>query len=419
MRGQCNHTWQCGEVVCGWSDLAYLALITAVAFVCIMCSLLWWAGVLGGSAQLSGDASLAEQMEATHAELRTFLWFAPWRDDGRPWWRYRVIRQCTRYAFSHYRVKELQRRIDAFERLANERATSKATSHRYPRERGRGWPSTRRVVHAIVYHGAYYRTPFGLDGNETHAGFLKCSDYLQARANHEKQLLGPLRTTAKKVYIFLHTYTSGYAERDNELIKMLRPKRWSIERQARHHSSVHSYLSGLYLLRDSRVAVDWVTVTRFDTVYRVPYLALHLDWERLNIAWRSEAWAWLESRTTSDLFVALPTRFVEAYADALVRSGKSHKLGKLHGFAHWVYEPLAKDSRVGEGNVSFVEEGYFQSKQDVLTVKGRPMNDLFVAILRACPAAAQPPAPESRAPMKPGGGVRWLGSHSQHSGSKP
>ena len=86
---------------------------------------------------------------------------------------------------------------------------------------------------AVLYHGAYYRTPYGPDGRPTHTGMGKCTDYFQAADNHEERLLGPLRVTGAKLFTFLHTFASC-PHRDEELVRALKPTRtgWSIERAA-------------------------------------------------------------------------------------------------------------------------------------------------------------------------------------------
>ena len=251
-------------------------------------------------------------------------------------------------------------------------------------------PPPSRAVHALLYHGAYFRVPTGPDGKQTHAGSIKCSDYFQTRTNHEEHLHRPLRAISKRLYIFLHTFQSGCPARDAALIGALRPVRYKLDTQRKQHKIVESYLASLRLLRESKVKVDFVTLTRFDLYFRVALSSLPIDWGHLNINWRAEAISWHTTRATSDLFLVMPYRFVDAYEDALVWSGNvPQSAGTLNGAAHWVYEPLAKDLRVGERNISFMQEGHYVSTQDVKSATQKPGDDVFIAILRSCPTRVE------------------------------
>lgn len=251
-------------------------------------------------------------------------------------------------------------------------------------------PPPSLAVHALLYHGAYFRVPTGLDGKQTHAGSIKCSDYFQTRTNHEEHLHRPLRAISKRLYIFLHTFQSGCPARDAALISALRPVLYKLETQRKQHKIVEGYLASLQLLRDSKVKVDFVTLTRFDLYFRVPLTSLPIDWRRLNINWRAEPMAWHTTRGTSDLFLVMPYRFVDAYEHALTLSGNApQSTGALNGAAHWVYEPLANDARVGESNISFIQEGHYVSTQDVESAAKKPPDDVFISILRSCPTRVE------------------------------
>ena len=245
-----------------------------------------------------------------------------------------------------------------------------------------------RSSHAVLYHGAYFRVPSGPDGRQTWGGVVKCTDFFQSRVNHEERLHRPLRAFSANFHIFLHTYSSGCPERDAALLRALKPTRHEIEEQKPRNRIVDSYLASLRLLRESKVLVDFVTLTRFDLLYRVPISSLNIDWERININWKAEPTAWHTLRTTSDLFAVMPQRFARSYADALVWSG--HFEGPCcHGAAHWVYEALARDPRVGESNVSFIEKGYFPSTQDIRNASQTPRDDLFLGLIRNCPTRVE------------------------------
>ena len=147
-------------------------------------------------------------------------------------------------------------------------------------------------------------------------------------------------------------------------------------------------MASLRLLTDAehraQLTASYVTLTRFDVIYRAPLPTLHIDWQRLSLAWKAEVWAWLAHRTTGDLFATMPRRHVAAYADALKYSGNYHG-PCCRGATHWVYGALARDARVGAANISFVEDGYFPSTLDIGHAREPPKHDLFLGILRACP----------------------------------
>lgn len=325
---------------------------------------------------ISSNVSLLQQLEEAHAEILTFD--APLTDN--PWWRdLSALQRQVWHDCGWFRRAALTTRLGALERLINDKAVRAPTlyigSHKLP---------SSAKMHALLYHGAYFRTPDGLDGRTTHAGFPKCSDAFKTCTNQHDMLIRPLLAAGASVYVFLHTFRSGSTQRDATLVRLFRPTEYAIEAHTKEHKIVYSYLRCLQLLRQSKVRADFVYVLRFDVLYRVPVLSLRLDWERINIAWRSEANAWLSERTTSDLFHAFAGRYLNAYADALVWSG-NFKGGCCHGAAHWIYTPLANDTRVGASNIAFIEDGLFQSRQDVLNASHRPENDLFILILRSCP----------------------------------
>ena len=60
------------------------------------------------------------------------------------------------------------------------------------------------------------------------------------------------------------------------------------------------------------------------------------------------------------------------------------------GAGHWVYDPLAADRRVGVSRLRFIEDGNWYSSQDMMNVSANPPDDLFLAILRACPRKGPP-----------------------------
>ena len=328
---------------------------------------------------ISFSVSLLQQLEEAHAEILSL-------DDPlteNPWWRsLDALRRQVWHDCGWFRRAALKTRLGDLERLVNDKAVRAPTRYM----RSRRLPSSVRT-HALLYHGAYFRTPEGMDGRMTHAGYPKCSDAFRTCANHHDMLIRPLLAAGAVVHLFLHTFSSGNPQRDAALVRLFRPTDYAMEAQAKKHKIVYSYLRSLHLLRQSKVLADFIYLLRFDVLYRVPLLSLRLDWERINIAWRSETNAWLSSRTTSDLFHALPGRYLDAYADALVWSG-NFKGGCCHGAAHWIYSPLANDTRVGAFNIAFIEDGLFQSRQDVLNASQHPENDLFILILRSCPSKA-------------------------------
>jgi hypothetical protein len=121
----------------------------------------------------------------------------------------------------------------------------------------------------------------------------------------------------------------------------------------------------------------------------------------------------------------MPAADVDAYADALrysvraptaqtgpiylktrplpavlVRACDSQRVLTLHqgtyvpnlwnppiGAAHWVYDALARDTRVGEARMHFLADGLHTSTVDVNSVDEWPRrgDDLFLGLLRACP----------------------------------
>jgi hypothetical protein len=182
-------------------------------------------------------------------------------------------------------------------------------------------------------------------------------------------------------------------------------------------------------LIDSRVAVDYVLSTRFDLIFRRSIDTLPIDWTKFNFCWRAlsrlvgtgtrwvvcmartsctwrmsclpqaptgyygcdayliagaEDFEWnLRSRTTSDLFHAMPVRYVQQYVNALRWSGDFHGVCCL-GAAHWVYRPLVE--AIGEASINFIEAGSWGSTQDVANPADCPEHcNLFLSILRHCP----------------------------------
>ena len=272
-----------------------------------------------------------------------------------------------------------QKRFQTLEKKVNNMTMTSARRYRHT------WlPANSRTTRvALLYHGAYYRTPNGPDGHTSHFGMQKCTDFFQTRANHEKQLYAPLMAAGATVSIFVHTFASC-SRRDAELVRTLKPTRYEIVPWGSTDKIVDSYLATLRLLRESGLVVDFVILTRFDLVFRVPVVSLDIVLDQINVAWRAEALGWYRHHTTSDLFYAMPYQFVDVFSRALAASGDYH--GECcPGAAHWVYNALASDRPAGKHHVHFVEQGFHPSTQDVNTITSKPSRDLFVAILRACP----------------------------------
>ena len=158
---------------------------------------------------------------------------------------------------------------------------------------------------------------------------------------------------------------------------------------------VDGYLAGLRLLERSRVQADVVILTRFDLIFRLPLLSLSIDWERINVPWRDVYTQWIANKITSDLLHVLPMRYVQPYADALEWSGNNaprHMTTfKAVGSAHFIHAPLARDPRVGAGQIHFIEEGFYHSRQDIRLATDVTKDDLFISILRSCPEVECPP----------------------------
>ena len=233
---------------------------------------------------------------------------------------------------------------------------------------------------AVLYHGHYYRAH--VHGETTYRGpkgtYALCSDYFQAASNHEAHLLRPLRDHfgVGRVAVLLHTFESGCRRRDRQLLAALNPVAHEIVPHDPTRRIVDSYLAVLRMLSaSSDIATDaFVVLMRFDLVIRwFP----QLDPDRINFAFRAELKSWELYHSTSDLFFALPRRFVDSLYDALNIS---------IGAGHWTYDPLVRDPRVGVSSIRFIEPGHYQSTQDVRHVRGIPMDSgVFLAILRACP----------------------------------
>ena len=301
---------------------------------------------------------------------------------------------------------EAERDLKAQMRAAEKKIAELMVEHNKHAKIGRydqGWarPPRSGARFAVIYHGAFFRTPDGLDGRVTWGHFPKCSDYFMARANHEDKLFGPLRSVSgAQVFTFLHTYTSGCPKRDDELVRALTPTMHEIVKRESRGRIVDGYLAGLKLLQRSQVQVDFVILTRFDLIFRVPFSSLNIDWQRINVPWRDIYTQWKSYKVTSDLLHVLPVHLVQPYADALEWSGTSAPahmtIFKAVGSAHFIHPPLARDPRVGANQIHFVEKGYHHSRQDILRATDVTHDDLFVAILRSCPS------PEPRCSRKSG-----------------
>jgi hypothetical protein len=84
---------------------------------------------------------------------------------------------------------------------------------------------TRPTSVAMLYHGAYYRHQNSQEASHTWVGFPKCTHFFAAHANHEANLLRPLRAAGVTVSTFFHTFTSGCEQHDARLVRALEPVR--------------------------------------------------------------------------------------------------------------------------------------------------------------------------------------------------
>ena len=248
-------------------------------------------------------------------------------------------------------------------------------------------PAGSSTVHALLYHGQYFRT---FSGDHTNVGTPTCADYFACAQDHEQMYIAPLREAGKGVNTYFHTTTSGNDTRDALLVERLQPVS---HRFVPHNSTaliVDGYINAIDLLLASGRHYDFATVLRFDLYFRLPLPELAIRWQSINLPWRAEQFQWDEGRVTSDLFAVMPSRFVGAYRDALVQSGEFDRpdaQGTSHitdrGSGHYVYQPLSLS--VGAENIHFIDRGYHGSTQDIVNASDIPEDDLFLAILRACP----------------------------------
>ena len=265
----------------------------------------------------------------------------------------------------------------------------------------------RRRVIAVGFHGEYFRRSFN-----PHTRGQVCSDFFGNVANINENILSSLTDRGYEVRFFFHTIRySECPEKDQALLDILRPTAYEFS-ESTLPRIIDSYMRVISLISRARFPaiqnksdqsspIDYALLLRFDVVYYKPFSALNIDMTKVSLAFRDTPDQWNRYFKVSDLFFAMPIRYVSTFRDVLDLSCLSNtargtcfdgRNGKICADrhtdkrcpAHFIYPRLV--SVIGERNIEFIDSKYLSSTINVYDSLGEPYprKDVFLAINRSC-----------------------------------
>ena len=218
---------------------------------------------------------------------------------------------------------------------------------------------------ALAFHGDYAR---GIQSRSSTSN-ARCSWYWACSSNIRTNVIESLRKIDVETSVYFHTMHYNL-EYDKSLVLDLDPVGYEFTEKL-------PFIVDFYRRVLSLVAAtfdgDTIILLRFDVIYRRPIASLPIDWTMLNYAFRDIN----SKQKTSDLFFVLPSHFMSAFDDALLKAHTENRSG-VEGTGHLTLPIVTNDPRIGLRNVKFI---------DPVRRGSRPNTDreCFLTIKRACP----------------------------------
>ena len=194
---------------------------------------------------------------------------------------------------------------------------------------------------ALVYRGFYKR-----DKGKTN------NFNLEILKNHLASInsLG-----VKNIDIYIHTYSVNDYE-DKKLLSLFfnyNLIKYIFEKEIREKIS-YSIINSLELVDKN---YDLIINTRFD-VYFIKYLGnWHINYKKLNLAFKDLRNAWIIHKKVSDLIYIFPPK----YKNILITALKNSQNFRSHGPGHFIYKHL----NINENEINFMIDGFFSSNTDI------------------------------------------------------
>lgn len=194
--------------------------------------------------------------------------------------------------------------------------------------------------YAIVYRGFYYRE-----------GWKGCDFIKTIYENHKKMLYNKL----VDYDIYFHSYSVN-EKMDNQLIKLLKPKNYKIEKEVNSKIS-YSILESTELVKDKNC---FIINLRFDLLLKKPIDDWNIKYNKFNFIFKDYEKDWNIIRKVSDLFFCFPFLYNKPFYKSLIENINRREKGP----AHFIFNSLS--FYINNSNkIHFILNKYLSSNTDV------------------------------------------------------
>ena len=194
---------------------------------------------------------------------------------------------------------------------------------------------------ALCYRGHYIR-----GGEEKQHDFFSCHE------NHAKYLYSGFDSYD----VFFNTHHVS-EEDDKKLIKILKPKKYSItngDSSKRSHDHIKKSMKETSKLLDV-AEYDFIINLRFDLVFLKPFGTWDIQYDKFNFLFKDFKISWNRYRKTSDHMFCFPSRFLKIFVDKL-------KIKQKKPGCHLMWDLIRQE--LPHESCHIVIPGYYSSNTD-------------------------------------------------------
>ena len=173
---------------------------------------------------------------------------------------------------------------------------------------------------AVCYRGHFRRTYISDDKIGYDVNFFKNFN------NHKQKLLNNLDNKD----IFFHTYESDKTEENEELINVLKPKKYIIDKI--QGKKISDSIFAVNKLIDP-TQYDFIFNLRFDLIFLKDFKDWNIKFSKFNFLFKDHPRPWERDRKTSDLCLRLIPSFTDHFRNLLHQV----KLEKIKWVLHTLY----------------------------------------------------------------------------------
>ena len=197
---------------------------------------------------------------------------------------------------------------------------------------------------AVCYRGHFRRTYV----TEENIGYDV--NFFKNFKNHKEKLLNNLND----IDVFFHTYESDKTEENEELVNVLQPKRYIIDKI--QGQKISDSIFTVNKLVDP-TQYDFVFNLRFDLVFLKDFKDWNIKFSKFNFLFKDHPRPWERDRKTSDLMFAFDTKFHRAFQKSITSSEiRKDKMGS----AHFIYKGLLENNMTDD-DINFLVDGHHTS----------------------------------------------------------